>query len=310
MLLRRWLLPLSLIVSFSPALAADAPPSIPKVWNGELMESDQGAVAIHSVIFDMDGKGATDGTFAFRLKGRKNGIVYSFQSPNQSPKAPPETIWKIKDDTYDLMEVSSVNSRGRKLTWKGPYKLAFTVKAKALSILGEWYLVHTKGGNELRVLVKPQPNRSPLENLRKTFVSVIDGLDGHVLEQFGAKTGAEPGQIRTVLRSQRSILMTYKVDLFRDNKVASSLAAVLSANDADIRSCYTDLLEIEAAPAGTLAYTFVYSGEMQSIKALKIKNSGLKNPRFLECMHYKLLGLTFPLAKSMIGELTFQFQVK
>lgn len=308
-MLRRCLL---LVLAFAaplPLHAADAPPSIPKVWNGELMESDQGAIAIHSVIFDMDA-GAVDGAFSFLLKGRTNKIVYSFQSPTQNPKAPPAMIWKIKDDVYDLMEVSLINRRGQRLVLKGPYKKAFTVKAGSLSILGEWFLVQAKDGKELRLLVKAQPNRTPVERLQKTFRSVISGLDGDVLQQFDKKNpAAAPGQIRAAIRSQRSILMTYKLDLFQDNRVAGQVAAVLSTNDADIRSCYTDLLETTDAISGTLAYTFVYSGSVQGIKALKIKNSGIKDPRFLECMSYKLRGLTFPIAKSMIGELTFQFQV-
>jgi hypothetical protein len=288
------------------AVALAPGPQIPKIWVGETMEPDQGGLTLSSVLYDLEG-GHRDGSFSFILHGRKRGIPYIFQAETQDLKTGNATIWKIKDDIYDVQEVYSVDHKGRKFSWKGPYKQGLIVKAGNLSMFGAWYLVYGKAAKDLRLLIKPQPNIIPKRRLKAVFQNVIDGMTSRVLDSFGTQGDDNQG-FRATIRATRSIQMTYKVDLFQDNRWGKDIVPILSANDAHLRSCYTDLLEAESLQSGILAYSFVYSGEAGSIKGLKIKGSGFKNPRFLECMYLKLLGLTFPVKKSMIGELTFQFQ--
>jgi hypothetical protein len=280
--------------------------SLPKLWSGEIVEADQGLVCLYSMMIDSNVK-HRNGDFSFVLKGRRNQISYSFSAKTQEPKLPPNTYWKIKEDTYDLVEASFIDDRGKKRVWKGPYPKALVVKPRSISSLGTWYLVYLKGDSQFNFLLKSVRLNLPIERWKGTVLSVFDGLSGETYNVYKGEN-AENGQgIRRVLRGVRSIQMLYRLDLFRFNVHAPEMSRVLQSNDADIRSCYTDLLDKDAAAKGELTYAFVYSGIAQGIKSLKIRQTNMNDPGFQECMYFKLRALTFSQTQSMAGELSFQF---
>jgi len=84
---------------------------------------------------------------------------------------------------------------------------------------------------------------------------------------------------------------------------------VIQSNDADIRSCYTDFLDRGTTAQGVVNYTMLLSNQSHSLKTLKVKQTDIKDERFMECLYYKLMALSFPVKESMIGELTLTFQI-
>ncbi len=283
---------------------------VPKVWNGELLEADEGAFYLQGVIADSSAR-FRPGSFTFTLLGRKRQLLYQFQTDTQDLKDHPAKVWKLKEDEYDLMRVSLTDPQGHVLQWQGPYRHSFKISGQNLAHFGVWYLVQMQKGL-LKVLAKRGKNVFRPEKSQGSFAAVIDGADGRILlnlkgSNAKTKAGQDQQELRQVFRSSRTISMVYKLNLFRQNSFAPAMAKTLEANDPDIRSCYLDHLEREPNAQGQLSYTFVYSSVTKSIKSLKMKQSDINDSVFLECMMYKLMGLDFPVGPSLIGELSFQF---
>lgn len=283
--------------------------AIPKVWNGETIEADQGLVSLYAVMIDSKVQHRA-GPFSFLLRGKKTKLVYTFSAVTQEPKSAPTQIWKIRADEYELLEVSFTDEKGRARKWKGPYSRTLTVTPKSLASLGNWYLLNLKD-DQIKVLLKPVHMKLPLEKWKGAVQSITDAFGGVVLSRYRPVAADKEKGFRRVFRTTRTIQMIYKLDLFRFNVHSPEMAKVLQANDADIRSCYTDLLDKQGDAKGILIYSFVYSGINQGIKSLKVKSgeSKLKDSEFQECLYYKLRGLTFPLRQSLAGELSFQFNI-
>lgn len=304
----RFLVLFALIWTGELSLAAAPRASVPKVWNGELLEADEGAFYLQGLIADSSAR-LLPGRFSFTLLGRRRQLLYQFQTDTASLQDHPSQVWKLKEDDYDLMHVSLSDGNGKLREWQGPYRHAFKISSQNLSHFGVWYLVQLKQDLLLKVLVKKGKNVFRPEKSQGSFATIIDGTSGHTLLALKAPTGAARGaqELRQVVRSSRTISMQFRLNLFRQNNFAPAMAEVLQANDPDIRSCYLDLLERSPSVQGQLSYTFVYSSSTRSIKSLKVKQSDLVDESFLECMMYKLMGLEFPIGPSLIGELSYQF---
>ncbi len=290
-----------------PTLAI-AQTSLPKPWNGEIIEPDQGLVSLYSLMIDNTVK-HRHGEFTFTLKGRRTKISYSFSTATQEPSLPPQHFWKIKEDTYDLMDGSFVDERGNRRTWKGPYPKPIVVKPRSISSMGFWYLVYLKADKRFNILLKPTRLDLPIENWKGNVATVFDGITGEEFNRYQGPEAAKTQGLRRVVTGVRTIKMLYKLDLFRFNSFAGDMSRVIQSNDADIRTCYTDLLEKDETAKGQLTYAFIYSGIAQGIKSLKIRKSSVSDAVFLECLNLKLRGLTFPLRQSLAGELSFQFNI-
>lgn len=282
-------------------------PSLPKIWKGETVEADQGLVSLYSVMIDTKTR-LQNRDFSFVLKGRKHPFVYHFAAHTLDPKEIPHQFWKIRADIYELWEVRFVDEGGRTRKWQGPYPKPLIVSPQSLSSLGIWYLFALKD-DSIKVLLKPHPITLPPQKWKGDLQTTSDGFTGSILSRFKTEVGEKQLGLRRVLRGSRAIQMSYKLDLFQNNSVASEMARVFQANDADIRSCYTDLLEKQGDAKGDLIYSFVYSGIAQGIKSLKVKRSALKDSEFQECLYFKLRALTFPQRQSLAGELSFHFKV-
>lgn len=285
------------------------PLSTPKVWNGEIIESDQGLVTLYAEMIDARVKNRS-GPFSFLLRGKTTKLTYNFSAATQEPKLPPTQYWKIKADVYEILEVNFVDEKGRARKWKGPYPRTLTVTSRSLASLGNWYMVTLKD-DQVKILLKPVHIKLPLDKWKGSVQSITNAFTGSVLSRYKPIAADKNKDFRRVFRSTRSIQMVYKLDLFRMNSHAAEMAKVLQANDADIRSCYTDLIDKQSDAKGNLIYSFVYSGINQGIKSMKVKSTGpkLKDTEFSECLYFKLRGLTFPLRQSLAGELSFQFNI-
>ncbi len=300
---------LLILLSFSSGLGWAAQRTlIPKVWNGELMEADEGGIYVQSVLADL-GARSRNGSFNFVLQGRRRQLQYVFQTNASGLKESPQTVWKIKEDDYDLIAITLVDEQGLKWDWKGPYRHGFKVQGKSLSYFGVWYLVQIAQGHQLKILAKPGTNVFKDEQSQGAFQSIIEASTGRELKTLTEKAAVGKQELRHVIRSTQTIGMFYKLNLFKQNAYAEGMSQIIQANDPDIRSCYTDYIERVPDSQGQVAYTFVYSSVTKSIKSLKVKQTDFRDGRFLECLNLKLMGLDFNIGSSLIGELTFSFQL-
>ncbi|WP_141733710.1 hypothetical protein [Oligoflexus tunisiensis] len=298
-----WLIFLSL-----GSLQAQVTTLVPKVWNGEALLKDEGLFYLQASILDSDAK-HKGGSFSFVLFGKKQKKSYSVQFDTMPLGQHPDKVWKLKEDEYQITQVQHVDNQGRRWTWKGPYRTPLKVKSRSLSNLGIWYLVQLKQPGQLSILIKDSRNVFQKDKTQGSIARVIDGLSGREQATFEQKAAARQGEIRAVFRSTRTIGMFYKLNLFRQNHHAPKVIGVLQSNDPDIRTCYTDFLERTAPAQGTITYTMLLSHQTHSIRSLKVKQSQIKDDRFLECLYYKLMALSFPIKESMIGELSLIFQI-
>jgi hypothetical protein len=298
-----WILFLSL-----GSLQAQVATLVPKVWNGEALLKDEGLFYLQASILDSDAQ-HKGGSFSFILYGKKQKKAYSVQFDTMPIGQHPDKVWKLKEDEYQITLVQQVDSQGRRWSWKGPYRHSLQVKSRSLSNFGVWYLVQLKQTGQLSILVKSSPNVFQKDKTQGSIARVIDALSGREQATFEQKAAARKGEIRAVFRSTRTIGMFYKLNLFRHNNHAPQVIGVLQSNDPDIRTCYTDFLERAEPAQGTITYTMLLSHQTHSIRSLKVKQSQIKDDRFLECLYYKLMALSFPIKESMIGELSLIFQV-
>lgn len=298
---------LLLLLCYQPSHASPRT-LIPKVWQGELLEADEGALYLQSVLIDLEAQ-TRQGTYSFTLQGRRRQLSYTFQTSTADLKNPPDPIWKIKEDDYDLRQLVLIDDKGLRWEWKPPYRHSFKVQAKSLSYFGVWYLVQLKEKPQLKLLAKAGKNVMSRDRTQGAFQSIVEGATGRELVSLKEKKSKARGEMRQVLRSSRTIGMFYQLNLFRQNVHAPAMSQVFQANDPDIRSCYLELLDRQPEVQGKLDFTFVYSSQTKSIKSLKVKQTDIKENKFLECMKLKIMGLDFAIQSSLIGELSFSFQL-
>ncbi len=296
-----------LLLSLSP-LQAQVTTLVPKVWNGEALNKDEGLFYLQGSILDSNAQ-HKGGSFSFVIFGKNHQKAYTVQFDTAVLGQHPDKVWKLKEDEYQIAQVQHVDSQGKRWVWKGPYRSALQVKSRSLSNFGIWYLVQLKQPGQLSLLIKTSQNTFQAARSQGSIARVIDGQTGREQATFEQKAAARQGEIRAVMRSTRTIGMFYKLNLFRQNQYAPTVIGVIQTNDPDLRSCYTDYLDRGSGAQGTISYTMLLSHSTHSIKSLKVKQAEIKDERFLECLYYKLMALSFPIKESMIGELSLIFQV-
>jgi hypothetical protein len=281
---------------------------VPKVWNGEALLKDEGLFYLQGSIIDSNAQ-HKGGSFSFILFGKNHQKAYSMQFDTAALGQHPDKVWKLKEDEYQIAQVQHVDNQGKRWIWKGPYRTALQVKSRSLSNFGIWYLVQLKQAGQLSIVIKASQNTFSAAKSQGSIARVIDGQTGREQASFEQKAAARKGEIRAVMRSTRTIGMFYKLNLFRQNQYAPTVVGVIQTNDPDLRTCFTDFLDRGGEGQGTISYTMLLSHQTHSIKTLKVKKAEFKDDRFLECLYYKLMALSFPIKESMIGELSLVFQV-
>ncbi|HYX36698.1 MAG TPA: hypothetical protein VE954_26610 [Oligoflexus sp.] len=295
------------LLSLAP-LHAQVTTLVPKVWNGEALQKDEGLFYLQGSIIDSNAQ-HKGGSFSFVIFGKNQQKSYSVQFDTIALGQHPDKVWKVKEDEYQISLVQHVDTQGKRWIWKGPYRTPLLVKSRSLSNFGIWYLVQLKQAGQLSILLKASKNIFTANKSQGSIARVIDGMTGRDQATFEQKAAARQGEIRAVFRSTRTIGMYYKLNLFRQNQYAPKVIGVIQSNDPDLRTCFTDFLDRGATGQGTVTYTMLLSNQTQSMKTLKVKQAEIKDERFLECLYYKLMALSFPIKESMIGELSLIFQV-
>lgn len=288
-------------------------------WNGEYLRKREGALYVKTLASGFPA------TALANVKITLFGIIaqqaYVFSNPQADLAAPPRSIWKFESGKYRVDEIEFVDEKGTKRTWRGDKSapLEIVVPRLMLSNLGVWNLSPV-GADGLAVNFAMIPN-SYVETVAakdSAVAAVVNGLTGTIQKVIGGKgliTNADKNySTSTVMRSEatfaRQIAMYYKVDLFKHNKYSKDLMASIKTFDLFLRGCYLKALEENYKLKGDLVFQILTSEKTGTIKRVKKARGSIANSGLIDCFTAELLQIPMPVQETMIGELSFTFDVK
>ncbi len=298
-----WILAFVCALASLPLAANEVKTEKTAPWNGAELAADQGVFFVQSTFIDTAAQ-TREAHLEFWLVGKSDQHVYNFEWSVTNPGK--SSQWPLKADSYELIRIRSLDSEGRDWNWRPTTAPIFQVEAGAISHFGHWFLVQVKKGQKLSLLIKPA-RMLPLFKLPKSFSRMIDG-ETHA-ELFTSSEKTPPPQ-RSAAPVPDDLGVDMKLDLFRQSSQEPQMLQILQDRSGSLRSCYFEYLERNPKVSGQLAFTFIYSGSEHSIKSLKIKQADLRDQHFVQCLTDTIKGLSFPIEKSLIGELSFSFQKK
>ncbi len=124
------------------------------------------------------------------------------------------------------------------------------------------------------------------------------------------QTSREFKDIRAVYTSKQTISMFYKIDLKRYNLYAVKMQKVIDRENQKLRQCYSDSLEDRSDVKGSIHFKFLYSKSEKTFRNLKVVKQTVNDPKFVECVYWKIAALSFPIQVDIIGDLTFYYDLK
>ncbi|MBM4251639.1 MAG: AgmX/PglI C-terminal domain-containing protein [Deltaproteobacteria bacterium] len=289
-------------------------------WHGEYFEKSRGAFFISLSLQNFRG-GFTSEVQVYMTDLLHNNPVMVSLDPSRQPTSVAGQIWIAATGKYRLDKIELVDGTGAKRTWMGDAdQQRYSVKKQCLSNLGRW-IVRPQGADGLALTFEPIAN--PFKEQGKdrkdsSVAAVIDGKTGLVQEVFAGKKAinnaesdnSTTNELRRSITFTRQISMFYKLDLMRHNYHAKSIAAILNANDASVRRCYTDRLDFNDNLRGTLSFTFLLSKQSGTMAKLKHTGGSANDPKLAECVYLALSSMQFPVPDNMVGELVYTYDVK
>jgi methionine-rich copper-binding protein CopC len=236
---------------------------------------------------------------------------------------PPRELWKLPAGKYLVKSVVMVDTAGVKRVWRGeesgPNHKAFSVKRLMISNLGLWS-VRPEGKAGLAVVFGMVPNSyvEAGDRTGSSVAAVINGFTGLVQEKFAGaklfkaagKDFAGKGEMRATVSFTRQIAMFYKLDLFKHNRYGKQISEVLAVYDSNLRNCYTSRLDYNDRLRGEVKFAFILSKQTGTMTKLKPAGGTANDPKLVECMYFELGQIQFPAPETMIGELTYTFDVR
>lgn len=117
-------------------------------------------------------------------------------------------------------------------------------------------------------------------------------------------------QLEVALKQTRIISLFYKLDLFKDNAHASELVQVFKRKDGTFRACFTKRMTRNGNAKGDVIFSFVISNKTLGIKGLRQVGGSFNDPAVIECLANEMENLRFPVERTMLGQLTWDFSVQ
>jgi hypothetical protein len=249
--------------------------------------------------------------------------VYKFSPSPVDSGVPPKEIWKIHSGKYLIRSIEIVDSQGAIRRFK-PKNLDeakhFLVKRSMISNLGLWQLSPVRDTG-LSFRVSMIPNRYQEEGAKKesSVKSVIDGYTGDLQQEFagvaplGAQGGGEGGkkQLRAVVTTNRLVALFYKLNLFKHNYYAKAMSETLTVYDGTLRQCLLDrMAQLDLDIRGQLVFTFILNKTTGTLTKIKKSGGTVQDQDLIRCLSLKLQSIQFSPDSSMIGELTYTFDVQ
>jgi hypothetical protein len=320
-----------LIWSYSSVCAAagslSGGPATPLApWDGEFFQPKQGGLYLKCDLREFRSTAQANvltSNIQVQIVNILSRKEYVLTHKMAAKHGPPREIWKLPAGKYEIKRIQMVDLAGVKRQWRGSDSGAnhrsFSVKRLILSNLGLWVIKPT-GKNGLAVTFKMLPNsyEEDGDKAESSVMAVVDGFTGLVQEKFaGVKLlkkakdeFAEDDEMRTTASFTRQIAMFYKLDLFKHNAYAKSVAEVLSVYDPNLRACYTNRLDFNDKLRGDVKFAFILSKQTGTMTKLKHAGGSAIDSKLVECMYYELGQMQFPTKETMLGELTYTFDVR
>lgn len=283
-------------------------------WKGEYFTDKEGGFYFKA---SLKGGIAEAYDFTVHVYSPLRKKTYAFVQTVDEINGPPAEVWKIPTGKYRIKMVSVSDSSGNRRFYRPKKMKSFSVKRHSISNLGLWVLVPL--AKKLIVKFKKKKNqfKEKLSKGKSSVAFVVNGFNGLIEAKIGGKRllkkggkKVSDGDARIVVRSVEQIGMFYGLNLFKHNHFAQKMMAVLEGDDAKMRECYTDRIAVKSGIRGDLKFRFILSKLSKGMKGLKRSGGSISDPKLVECVYYRLGGLTFPVNTNMIGEVTYQFDVK
>ena len=284
-------------------------------WRGSYLEPKQGAFYVK---IELDGFKSTSitgyitGSLQITLVNLITQVPYQFTHRVASVEGFPAEMWKIPSGKYKL------DGAGVRRDLAMPVLPTFIVSRLCLSNFGNWTL-RPSGAKQLSLKIKMLPNSYTEEGEKSnsSLAGVINGQSGIVQEIFAGKKlfqasaagYAASGQLRATVTTTRQVSMVYKLDLFKHNKYARDISGVLNSYDGKIRECFTTGLDANAQLRGDLTIQFLMSHVSGTMKKIRPAGGSINDPKMVGCMVLALAQISFPAKETMIGELTYTFDI-
>lgn len=294
-------------------------------WKGEYFGEKQGGFFVHMEVESPDSKSLTLGdgsTIQVTLVNLLTRETYRFNPGVSELSTPPKEIWKIHSGKYLIKTIEKVDALGtiRRYRPKNASEAkTFIVKRFTLSNLGVWRLSPTRDTG-LGLKVSMIPNRYTEEGppSESSVNHVIDGYNGTFQQEVRGNTElADKGksranrQLRSTVTTRRQLAMYYKINLFKHNYYAKSMSDTLTVYDTAMRQCYTDRMDQTGEDIkGQITFTFLLAKSSGTLTKVKNSSGSIKDPELIRCLSLKLQSIQFSPNQSMIGELSYTFDVK
>jgi hypothetical protein len=294
-------------------------------WKGEYFHEKQGGFFVHVEVESPDAKTLVLGdgsTIQVTLVNLLTRETYRFNPTASEATTPPKEIWKIHSGKYLIKTIEKVDSMGTIRRYK-PKNTSeaktFIVKRFNLSNLGVWRLNPIRDTG-LGLKISMIPNRYTEEGAPSdsSVNQVIDGYNGGFQQEVRGRTDlADKGasranrQLRTTVTTRRQLAMFYKLNLFKHNYFAKSMSDTLTVYDTAMRKCHTDRMDQTGEDIkGQITFTFLLAKSSGTLTKIKNSNGSIKDPELIRCLSLKLQSIQFSPNTSMIGELSYTFDVK
>jgi len=319
---RRWRACLLILMFILDAHAARAQSSVLlSSWRGSYLEPKQGGFYVKMALDGFSSTSVTGyvtGSVQVTLVSLISQVQYVFTHRISDIDGFPGEMWKIPSGKYRLHRLEMVDGAGHRRVFSSPDAPTFIVARLCLANFGLW-TVKPSGAKDLTVSVKMVPNSYKEEGSKSesSVAAVVSGLTGIVQEVFGGKkvymaSGAgyeQAGQLRATVTTTRQVSMLYKLDLFKHNIFSRDISDVLNSYDGQIRSCYINGLAANASLKGNLVIQFLMSNQSGTMKKIRPAGGTINDPKMIQCIVLALGQISFPAKETMIGELTYTFDV-
>ncbi|RYZ55738.1 MAG: hypothetical protein EOP07_13670 [Proteobacteria bacterium] len=309
-----------MLLSFIAGTARAAQPlSSPlSPWNGEYMQADQGAVYLRFYLDKFrktrSSKEITNSVF-MNIRNQKTGQIHVLSQGPTDSSAEPILVWKLPSGNYTVEKLSINENTGLTRTWTAQGKRpTFSVRYLLLANMGQVRL-SPFGGKGLKVTFLPRPNAFVNTNSHQSFMGVIDAYKGTLQKRLGgsalmkeAKDSFGSGnEARVAFTTTRQISMIHQVDSSGSQKNRRLMSSTISAQDAELRRCYMDQLDVALGIRGSVNFKFQISPSNGSFAALSYSGGSMNSPRAIECLTLSLKKMQFPITQALSGRLAFQF---
>lgn len=290
------------------------------IWKGEYLKKNQGAgyFNVHFSKFpeSVNSKSLTH-KIQMVLRHAATDRQYTASHEARNPKETSSPVWKMPTGQYYLKKIIVIDKSAVKRIWSPPSRRVLTVTSLNLSNFGLWWL-SPASKSTLTVIPRMVTNtfRDSQIRTKGAFDSIIDGftgrtqqvLHGEKIIQRANRGYAGTNDMRTDLGSSRQIVMVYKLDLPKHNHFAPAVSAVISQFDAQLRTCYTDLIQDKDLTEVKVWFKFNIEKESGLIDNLTYRAKQFPNKRFRECLYYILGQIQLPIRQSIGGKISFVFR--